>query len=156
MRLAEPILLHIADALHDEAHREEHDAGDVAARAKGMLGVGGDGGAVEDGDGQGDGPDPDHLGDPEAEEGEEAVALVVEAVVGARAQDAEEEEAREAQRPGDEEEGGDELARVVVARQRECEDGEDGEVGAAGEVCVQSVRFRLSSVQSHIQSFIHP
>lgn len=92
-------LLHIAHALHDKAQHKQHDAGDVAAGAKGDKRIARHGGRVEHGDGQGDGPNPDHLEDPEAQEGEEAVALVVEAVVLAGLEDAEEEEAREACAP---------------------------------------------------------
>jgi hypothetical protein len=52
------------------------------------------------------------LEDPEAEEGQEFVALVVEAVVFACVEDAEEQEAGEAGAPEDDEEGGEDLARV--------------------------------------------
>lgn len=71
-------------------------------------------GTVEDCDGEGDGPDPDHLKNPEAEEGEEFVAFVVEAVVFAGFENAEEEEGAEAEAPEHDEEGGDYLAGVVV------------------------------------------
>lgn len=138
--LAKTVLLHVAHTLHGEADGEEDDAGNVPAGAKVVLGVARDVGGVEQGDGQGDEPDPEHLEDPEAQEGEELVALVIEAVVGAGAQDAEEEEAREADGPGDEEEGGDELTGVVVAGQGEGEDGEQGKVGAAGEIWLGSGR----------------
>lgn len=69
---------------------------------------------IKDGDGQRDDPDPQHLENPEAEEREELVALVIEAAVRAGLENAEEEEAGEAQRPGDEEQGGDDLAGCVV------------------------------------------
>lgn len=116
---AEAVPLHIADALHGEAHGEEQHAGDVAAGAEGMLRVALHGGRVDHGDGQRDQPDPEHLEDPEAQEGQEAVALVVEAVVLARLEDAEEQEAREPQGPDHEEDGGDDLPRIVVAAERE-------------------------------------
>lgn len=135
---AEAVLLHVAGGLEGKGEGEEHDAGHVAAGAKGVLRVAADGRAVEHGDGQGDGPDPEHLEDPEAEEGEEAVALVVEAVVGAGAEDAEEEKGGEADGPGDEEERGDELAGIGAGvgarREAEGEEGDEDKVGAAGEV----------------------
>ena len=92
VRLPEPVLVHITDSLHDEPDGEEDDAGDIPAGAKVVLRIARDGGGVEDRDGQGDGPHPEHLKDPEAQEGEELVALVVEAVILARLEDAEEEE----------------------------------------------------------------
>lgn len=136
--LAEAVLLHVAHAFHGEANDEEDDAGNVPTGAKVVLRIARDVGRVEQGDGQGDDPDPQHLEDPEAQEGKELVALVIEAVVGAGAQDAKEEEARETDGPDDEEEGGDELASVVVSGKGECEDGEDGKVGATGKVWLMS------------------
>ena len=133
-RLAEAVLVGIAHRLHGETHGKEHHAGNVPRRAESGLRVARDGGRVEDGDGQGDGPDPDHLQDPEAEEGEEAAAHVIEAAVRSRLEDAEEQEAREAEGPDYEEEGGDELAGVVVAAEGEGDDGQDGKVGAASKV----------------------
>lgn len=50
-------------------------------------------GELRRGNGQADSPDPDHLEDPEAEERKELVALVVESVILARLDDAEEENA---------------------------------------------------------------
>lgn len=108
--LPEPELVHIGHALHDKAQGEEHDARNVPTGAEGGEAVAGDAGRVEEGDGQRHGPDPDHLEDPEAQEGEELVALVVEAVVLAGLEDAEEEEAREAHAPEHDEDGGDDLA----------------------------------------------
>lgn len=93
-------------------------------------------GRVEERDGQRDDPDPEHLKDPEAEEGEELTAHLIEALIFARLENAEEEESCEAQRPDYHEEGHDKLARVLVrATKGECEDGEDSEVGATSEVC---------------------
>ena len=131
---AEAVFLHVGQRLHDEADGPQDHACDVAAGAEGGLVVLRDVGGVEDGDGEGDDPDPDHLKHPEAEEGEELVALVVEAVVGAGLDDAEEEEAGQARAPEHDEEGVDDLARGVVAGEGEGDDGEDDEVGAAGEV----------------------
>lgn len=117
MRLSEAMLVHVTHGLHDEAEGEQHDAGNVPAGAEAVLRIPRDGRGVEDGDGQGDRKDPDHLEDPEAEEGKELVTLVVEAVIPTRLDDAEEEETGETEGPDDEEEGGDELAGVVVAAQ---------------------------------------
>ena len=100
----------------------------------------GDVGGVEDGDGERDGPDPDHLEDPEAEEGPELVALVVEAVVLASLEDTEEEEGGESSAPGQDEEGVDDLPGVGgrggggAGGEGEGQDGEEDEVGPAGEV----------------------
>lgn len=134
VRAAETILLHIAASLEQKPKRKEHDSCNVSSGTKVMLRVLRHVWRVDQGNGQRDGPDPKHLKDPEAEEGEEAIALVVEAIIAPRAQDAEEEEAREADGPDNDEEGGDELAGVVVAAHGERDDGEDGKVGAACEV----------------------
>ena len=91
-------------------------------------------GGVEECDGKRDDPDPDHLENEEAQKGKEFVAFVVEAVVFAGFDDAEEEEAGEAGGPEHDEEGGGDLAGVVVAGEGEGEDGQQDEVGAAGEV----------------------
>ena len=131
---AEDVLLHVAHALHHQAYRKENDTGNVAPRPEAVLRVGLHGGRVEHGDGQADGPHPDHLEDPEAEEGEELVALVVEAVVLARLQDPEEQEAREPQRPGHDEERGDDLPGAIVPAEGQGDDGEEGEVGPTREV----------------------
>jgi len=55
-----------------------------------------------------------YLEDPKAKEREELIALVVEAVVFARFEDAEEQEAGEARAPEHDEEGGEDVAGVVV------------------------------------------
>ena len=73
---------------------------------------------------------------PETEKGEEFVAFVVEAVVFAGFDYAEEEEAREASAPEHDEEGTDDLAGIVVAGESEGYDGEDNEISAAGKVCL--------------------
>ena len=137
---AEAVLLDVGDGLHEEADCPQNGADDVGGGSEGRVRVLGDVGRVEDGDGEGDGPDPDHLEDPEAEEGPELVALVVEAVVLARFEDAEEEEGGEPGAPEEDEEGVDDLAGVGgggvggAGGEGEGEDGEDDEVGPAGEV----------------------
>ena len=87
-----PVLLRVADGFHYKPDREEHNASNVPAGAERVLHVHLHGGRVENGDGQRDGPDPDHLEDPKAQEREELVAFVVEAVVFARLDDAEQQE----------------------------------------------------------------
>lgn len=91
--LTKAVLLHVAHALHDEANGEEHNACNVSPGSKVMLRILCDVGGIQNRHGQRHGPHPDHLEDPEAEEGEEVVALVVEAVIGSGAENAEEEEA---------------------------------------------------------------
>lgn len=131
----ELVLLHVADALHDEADGEHDDPHDVPARSEVDEGVLPDGGRVDERHGQGDDPDPDHLEDPEAEEGEELVALVVEAVVLARLEDAEEQEARQPHPPQHDEDGGHDLPGVRAGPgEGEGYYREDDEVGPAGEV----------------------
>lgn len=111
---AEIVFLHVGNAFHDEADGEENHPGDVATGAKIRLVKFGDVGGVEDCDGEGDGPDPDHLEDPKPKKGEELVSDLVEAVVFPRLEDSEEEEGREAGAPQHDEEGDDDLARMVV------------------------------------------
>lgn len=89
----EPILLHIGNGLHEEPNGPENHTGDITRLTEPRLREPRHVGAVDQRDGHADGPDPQHLEDPEAEEGEELVALVVEAVIFAGFQDAEEEEA---------------------------------------------------------------
>lgn len=79
--LAKVVLLHITHTLHYEAYREEYYAGNVPACAERVLRVLRDVGGVQNGYWEGDCPHPYHLEDPEAEEGEELVALVIESVV---------------------------------------------------------------------------
>lgn len=86
----EAILLDIRHALHDEPDRKENDASDVASGSEGRLVEFGDVGRVEHGDGQRHGPYPDHLEDPESEKLEELIALVIEPIILAGLDDAEE------------------------------------------------------------------
>lgn len=141
VRLPKAILLHITHALHDEPNCKHDDARNVPTRPEAVLGVASDGGRVEQRYGQRDGPNPEHLEDPKAKEWEEAVAFVVEAVILAGAEDAEEQESREAERPGDQEEASDDLACMVMAAEGESEDGQEGEVGAPCEVYGLSARI---------------
>lgn len=142
--LPEDELFHIAHALQDKAQREQDHAHDVAARAEPDKRERGHVGRVEDRHGQRDGPDPDHLKHPEAEKGEELVALVVEAVVLAGLEDAEEQEPGQAEAPEHDEEGGDDLPGVRVrAGHGEGDDGEDDEVGAARKVWMTGVLLVL-------------
>lgn len=132
----EQVLLHVTPGLKDEANRVQHDTRNVAPRAKIPLREARHVGRVAERHGQRDDPDPEHLKDPEAEKLGEAAAHLVEALVLAGLQDAEEEEAGEAHRPHDHEERDDELPRVQVrvaaaAAEGEGEDGENGKVEPA-------------------------
>lgn len=86
------VSLHIATRLKHHAHRIQHNTRNVPSRAKGPLRVARHVGRVEERDGQRDDPDPEHLKDPEAEKGEELTAHLIEAVILARPENAEEEE----------------------------------------------------------------
>lgn len=88
-------LLRIAHRFHGEADGVEDNARNVTTSPERWLLVLLDVGGVKNGDGHRDSPDPDHLEYPEAEKGEELVALVIEAVVLARLQDAEQQEPRQ-------------------------------------------------------------
>lgn len=83
---------------------------------------------------QWDGPDPEHLKDPETQEGEEFLAHFIKAVIFACFQDTEEEERCKADGPGDKKEGDYELAALMMVTEWDGYDGEDDEVGAPGEV----------------------
>lgn len=85
---AEPELLHITHALHHETNKEADDSHDIATGTEGDERVGSHVGRVKDGDGQRDHPHPNHLEDPETQEGEEFVTLVIETVILARLEDA--------------------------------------------------------------------
>lgn len=79
--------------------------------------------------------DLQHLEDPEAQEGEKLVALIVEAVIFAGLQNAEQQEGGKTSSPGHDEDGADDLASMVtVLAEGEGDDGEEDEIGAAGEV----------------------
>lgn len=134
VRAPKAILLRIAHRLDSQPDRVHHHSSNVPPRPKPMLRVARHSRRVEHRDRQRNGPDPEHLKEPEAEKGEEPLAHLVKAIIFACFEDAEEEERREADGPGDEEEGGDELAGLVVVAEGECCNGEDDEVGAAGEV----------------------
>lgn len=96
-------LLHVADALKHHADSIKHNSRDVSPRSKVVLVVMRHLGRVDERHGQRNSPHPDHLEDPEAQEGEELAALVVEAVILAGLEDAVEEEAREADGPDNDE-----------------------------------------------------
>lgn len=142
----EQVLLHIAARLEHEANHVQNDTRNVAPRAKVLLRVARNVGRVAERHGQRDDPDPEHLKDPEAKELEKVAAHLVEALVLARLEDAEEEEAGEAHRPHNHEEGDDDLPRVQVAAaaaaaEGEGEDGENGKVEASCEICDDAVSW---------------
>lgn len=115
----EPKLLHISNRLHHKPQRKNHTPRNIPRSAEIRLRKFRDVGTIQDRDGQGDRPDPNHLEDPEAEEGEEFVPFVVEAVVFAGFEDAEEQEGAEAKAPKHYEEGVHDLASMVVAAEGE-------------------------------------
>lgn len=73
------------------------------------------GGRIQDCDRETNKPDPEHLKDPEAKEGKEFIALIIEAVVFACFQDSEEQEATETCAPKHDEEGDDDVAGERMA-----------------------------------------
>lgn len=89
----EAVLLHVGNTLHKEANSPEDHARDVASGSEIWLWEFGHVWTVQNRDRQGDGPNPEHLEDPETKERKELVAFIIEAVVFARLQDAEKEEA---------------------------------------------------------------
>lgn len=93
----EPILLHVRDGLHAEAHGEQDDASDIAGLSECWLIVANHYRRVQDGDRHGNSPHPQHLEDPKAEKGEELVPLVVKSIVLAGLEDAEKQETRKTQ-----------------------------------------------------------
>lgn len=130
----EKVLLHITHTLHHKPNRKQHHARNVPPRPEIRLPVLRHIRTIQHRDGQGNKPYPEHLEDPEPEEGKEFIAFVVEAVVFAGFEDAEEQEAGEAETPEHNEEGGDDLAGIVVAAEGEGDDCEGDEVCSAGEV----------------------
>lgn len=132
---AEAVFLHVGHGFDEEPDGPHDQADDVGRGAKGRLRVTArDVGRIQDRHGQADGPDPQHLEDPEAEEREELVALVVEPRVGARLENAEEQEPRQPERPEDQEQRSEDLTRRVRRGQSEREHGKDDKVGAAREI----------------------
>ena len=131
---AKAVLLDITQALHDKANGPKNDACDVAAGAEGGLRVLGNVWRVEYSDGQTDSPDPYHLEDPESEEGEKFVALVVEAIVFASLDDTEEEKGRETGAPKHDKEGIDDLTSMMMAGKCERDNSEDDEIRTACEI----------------------
>ena len=124
LRLApEDVFLHIRNRLQEETNRKEDHSCDIASSTEFWLHKMCDVGRIEDSDWQRDDPDPDHLKDPESEKGEEFVSLVVEAVVFAGLDDSEEEKAGKAGAPYHDEEGIDDLARIVVTGESKGDDG---------------------------------
>lgn len=118
----EQVLLHIADTLHYDPNRPEYHARDISPCSKIWLRVLRHIRRVQHRHRQRDSPHPKHLEDPETKKGEELVTLVVEAVVFAGLNDAEEEEAGETRAPDHDEEGGYDLSRIVVAAECEGDD----------------------------------
>ena len=134
MGASETQLLHVADALKYHTDSIEHNSRNVSSSSKAVLLVLRHFGRVDECDWQRNSPDPNHLEDPEAQEGKELAALVIEAVIFARLEDAVEEEAGETHRPDNDEQRSYDLASMVMAAEGEGEDGEEGEIGSAGKI----------------------
>lgn len=111
---SENVLLNVGYAFEEEAEGEENDAGNIGSGAECRLLELGHVGRVENGDRQRDRPDPYHLEDPEAEEGEEFVAFVVEAVILAGLDDAEEQEGGQSGAPEHDEHRRDDLPGMMM------------------------------------------
>ena len=86
----EQVLLHIAHTLHNDPDRPQYHACNISSCSEVWLRILCDIWGVQDGDWQRDSPDPEHLENPESEEREELIALVIEAVVFAGFDDSEE------------------------------------------------------------------
>lgn len=97
--LLESIFLDITHGLHGERNHKNDDRDDVGRFAKAGLRVLQHVRGIYKSYRKTDSPAPKHLKDPESEKREEFVTLVVEAVVGASLQDAEEEETRKTGAP---------------------------------------------------------
>jgi hypothetical protein len=78
---------------------------------------------IQDRHGQRNNPDSDHLEDPKGKELREVISLVIKPVVFARLEDTEEKESLEAEAPDHDEEGGNNLARIVPAAECKSDDG---------------------------------
>lgn len=97
--LLEAIFLNITDSFHQECDGEEDHRDDIGGFSKAWLVVLQHIRRVDDRDWKTDDPAPEHLSDPETKKGEEFVSLVVEAIIGASFENAEEEEARKTSAP---------------------------------------------------------
>lgn len=131
----EDILLDIANTLQEEANSEQDDSGDIASGTKVGLVEPRDSRAVQDSNGKRHRPDPKHLEYPKSEEGKEFVSFVIKSIVFPSLEDAKEEKARQSGTPGHDEQGVNNLTSIMVARERESDDGKDDEIGATSKVC---------------------
>ena len=92
LTLLKPILLHITHCLQPKRQYEDHYTHDIRRLPERRLRVLQHSRRIQNRNGEGYNPNPQHLEDPETEEGKEPVALVVEAVIFACLQNPEEEE----------------------------------------------------------------
>jgi hypothetical protein len=116
------ILLEIGDSLHKQSNGIYDDASNIPARPKVTLRILLNVRRIKDCHRQGNHPDPDHLKDPKCKEFEEVIPLVVESVVLSSLEDAEEEKSREPEAPDHDEQGGDNLTRIMLAAKRKSYD----------------------------------
>lgn len=132
--LLESVLLNIRESLHAECDRKEYDRNNVRCFPKAGLRVLQHVRRVQNSDRHADRPHPQHLKDPEAEEREELVSLVVKSVVAAGLEDAEEQESRETRRPKHDEDAGDDLASIGRSGHAQCDDCQYHEIRSSHEV----------------------
>lgn len=130
----ELVFLNIGNTFQDEANGEQYHTGYVPPCPEVRLVEPCDIWRIENSHRQRDDPNPDHLEDPETEEGPEFVAFVVEAIVRARLDDSEEEEPGQPSSPKHDEERAHDLAGMVVSGEGKGYYGEPYEIGAACEV----------------------
>lgn len=118
----EPIFLYVTHTLHHKPNREKYHTRNIPPSTEAMLAVLQHFWGIENRDGQRDNPHPQHLQYPEAKEGKEFVPLVIEAVVLAGLDDAEEQEAGETQAPEHDEDRVYDLARMVCSAECQSDD----------------------------------
>lgn len=131
----ENILLNVGLKFHEEANRKKDHACDISAGAKVWLIEARDLWRVEDRDWERHNPDPCRLKDPESEERQEFVSLIIEPIIFARFQNAEQEKSRQTSSPYHDEQRANDLARMMLAGEGESDDSEDDEVGSTREIC---------------------
>ena len=90
---SEDKFLYITNRLHNKPNRKKDNTSNIPSGTESMLRILRNIWRIQDGYGKGTNPHPNHLEDPKAKKFEKVVALVVETVVFASFDNAEEEEA---------------------------------------------------------------
>jgi len=117
------ILLEISDSFQSQSNSINNNACNIPAGPKGMLRILLDVWRIQDYHGQRNNPNPDHLEYPKGKELEEVISLVVEPVVFAGLKNTEEQKSREPKAPDHNEEGYNDLARIMVAAECKSDNG---------------------------------